>query len=138
MLKIDFLERLAYQASIFPEFLPVFVVLIRRVSPGSSPSQRDCRAFDVEDEIEKPRVKFLAFAFYKNIYIFLYNLHLEIDLSSLECGVRFRNNLLIYSVVGESSNVTNSSLSLSRSFFLFLLGVIEFYYDVAARRSCVK
>ncbi|ONI32362.1 hypothetical protein PRUPE_1G363400 [Prunus persica] len=27
----------------------------RRVSPGSSPSQRDCRAFDVEDEIEKPR-----------------------------------------------------------------------------------
>lgn len=115
MLKIDFLERIAYQASIFAKFLPVFVVLIRRVSPGSSPSQRDCRHLDVEDEIEKPRVKFLAFSFSQKIYIFLYNLHLEIDLSSLECGVRFRNNLLIYSVVVESSNVTNSSLSISLS-----------------------
>lgn len=71
MLKIDFVERIAYQASIFPEFLPVFVVLIRRVSPGSSPSQRDCRALDVEDEIEKPRVKFLAFSFYQK-YISFY------------------------------------------------------------------
>ncbi|CAL8099018.1 unnamed protein product [Prunus armeniaca] len=42
----------------------------RRVSPGSSPSQRDCRALDVEDEIEKPRVKFLAFSFYKKYVSF--------------------------------------------------------------------